>query len=112
MLSCDTMAVAAKFSRYGQNMLAKNSDRPTAEAQKLVFFPAQDYAPGATVRCTDLEIPQAAHTYAMIGSQPYWTWGFEMGYNEKGLMIGNEAQGSRNAAEEETPAPLNMLDVV
>ena len=102
MLSCDTMAVAAKCSRYGQNMLAKNSDRPTAEAQKLVFFPAQDYAPGATVRCTDLEIPQAAHTYAMIGSQPYWTWGFEMGYNEKGLMIGNEAQGSRNAAEEET----------
>ena len=102
MLSCDTMAVAAKFSRYGQNMLAKNSDRPTAEAQKLVFFPAADYAPGETVRCTDLEIPQAAHTYAMIGSQPYWTWGFEMGYNEKGLMIGNEAQGSRNAAEEET----------
>ena len=44
MLSCDTMAVAAKFSRYGQNMLAKNSDRPTAEAQKLVFFPAADYA--------------------------------------------------------------------
>ena len=78
MLSCDTMAVAAKFSRYGQNMLAKNSDRPTAEAQKLVFFPAKDYAPGETVRCTDLEIPQAAHTYAMIGSQPYWTWGFEI----------------------------------
>ena len=102
MLSCDTMAVAAKFSRYGQNILAKNSDRPTAEAQKLCFFPAADHAPGETLRCTDLEIPQAAHTYAMIGSQPYWTWGFEMGYNEKGLMIGNEAQGSRNAAEKET----------
>lgn len=102
MLSCDTMAVTAKYSRYGQNMLAKNSDRPTAEAQRLIFCPAADYAPGATVRCTDLEIPQAEHTYALIGSQPYWTWGFEMGYNEKGLMIGNEAQGSKNAAEEDT----------
>lgn len=102
MLSCDTMAVAAKYSRYGQNMLAKNSDRPTAEAQRLIFCPAADHAPGETVRCTDLEIPQAAHTYALIGSQPYWTWGFEMGYNEKGLMIGNEAQGSKNAAETET----------
>lgn len=102
MLSCDTMAVAAKYSRYGQNMLAKNSDRPTAEAQKLIFCPAADYAPGAVVRCTDLEIPQAEHTYALIGSQPYWTWGFEMGCNEKGLMIGNEAQGSKNAAESTT----------
>lgn len=102
MLSCDTMAVAAKYSRYSQNMLAKNSDRPTAEAQKLIFCPAADYVSGETVRCTDLEIPQAAHTYALIGSQPYWTWGFEMGYNEKGLMIGNEAQGSKNAAEKDT----------
>lgn len=102
MLSCDTMAVAAKYSRYGQNMLAKNSDRPTAEAQNLIFCPAADYMPGTVLRCTDLEIPQASHTYALIGSQPYWTWGFEMGYNEKGLMIGNEAQGSRNAAETET----------
>lgn len=102
MLSCDTMAVAAQFTRWNQNMLAKNSDRPTAEAQTLHVYPAQQYAEGATVQMTDLCIPQVSSTYAVIGSQPYWTWGFEMGMNEKGLIIGNEAQGSKNAAEAET----------
>lgn len=102
MLSCDTMAVTAKYSRYGQTILAKNSDRPTAEAQGLLYCPAADHAPGETLQCTDLVIPQAAHTYALIGSRPYWTWGFEMGCNEKGLMIGNEAQGSKHTPETET----------
>lgn len=102
MNSCDTMALAAVAVRGGQNMLAKNSDRPTAETQSLRFFPARASGVGVTVKMTDLEIPDEKPTYAVIGSQPYWTWGFEMGYNEKGVMIGNEAQGSKNAAETET----------
>lgn len=102
MNSCDTMALAASAVRHGQNILAKNSDRPTAEAQNLRFYPARLGGAGATVKMTDLEIPDEKPTYAVIGSQPYWTWGFEMGYNEKGVMIGNEAQGSKNAAEAET----------
>lgn len=97
MLSCDTMAIAAVGTEYGQNMLAKNSDRPTGEAQRLNFFPARENAPGTTLKLTDLEIEDVEKTYAVIGSQPYWTWGFEMGYNERGLIIGNEAQGSKNA---------------
>lgn len=102
MQSCDTLSLCAKYSRFGQNMFAKNSDRPTAETQLLCAYPAKKYETGATVKLTDLEIPQVESTYATVGSRPYWTWGFEMGYNEKGLIIGNEAQGSKNAAETET----------
>ena len=102
MLSCDTMAVGAFATEYKQNMLAKNSDRPTGESQRLAFFPARENAVGTKLKMTDLEIDDIQKTYATVGSQPYWTWGFEMGYNECGLIIGNEAQGSKNAKESET----------
>ena len=95
MFSCDTMVVCAPYSKYGQNTFAKNSDRPTGEPQPLCFYPAREYAKGEVLRLTHLTIPQVERTYAVIGSRPYWIYGFEMGYNEKGLVIGNEAEGSR-----------------
>lgn len=101
MLSCDTFALGKDYFTAHQTFLCKNSDRPLGEAQPLFFAAAADHAPGETLRCTHLTIPQAAHTYAVLGSKPYWIWGFEMGANEKGLFIGNEAQGSRCAAESE-----------
>ena len=102
MLSCDTMALSSRTTKYKQNMLAKNSDRPTGESQRLSFFPSRENAIGARVKMTDLEIEDIPKTYATVGSQPYWTWGFEMGYNECGLIIGNEAQGSKNAKQIDT----------
>lgn len=110
MLSCDTFALAQSFFRKQANVLSKNSDRPLGEAQPLVYFQAQVHAPGETLRCTHLTVPQVERTYAMIGSQPYWIWGFEMGYNEKGLMIGNEAEGSR--CEPETAEGLLGMDLL
>lgn len=102
MLSCDTMAIQVTANEYGQNMLAKNSDRPTAETQLLRFFPARNNPRGTRLQMTHLVIEDAQQTYAVIGSQPYWIWGFEMGFNECGLIIGNEAEGSKNDAEAET----------
>ena len=101
MLSCDTFALGKARYESGRNLLAKNSDRPLGEAQPLVFFPAACHPVGAELKCTHLTIPQAEKTYAVIGSQPYWIWGFEMGVNECGLAIGNEAEGSRCDAERE-----------
>lgn len=100
MVSCDTMVLPAAFTVYGQNVLVKNSDRPTGEPQPLCFYPSATHGPAETVKTTYLEIPQVEHTYAVIGSRPYWIFGFEMGYNECGLVIGNEAEGSRLPADE------------
>ena len=96
------MAISAAYTEYKENILAKNSDRPTGECQRLIFFPARKSERGARLKMTDLEIDDTESTYALIGSQPYWTWGFEMGFNQCGLMIGNEAQGSKNAEFEKT----------
>ena len=101
MVSCDTMAVPAAFSRYGVNILAKNSDRPTGEPQPLRFYPGGTHGVGETVKTTYLTIPEVERTYAVVGAQPYWIYGFEMGYNECGLVIGNEAEGSRLPADGE-----------
>lgn len=99
MLSCDTFALGKEYYSGRQNLLGKNSDRPVGEAQPLVFAAGGEYSEQETLSCTHLTIPQARHTYSVLGSKPYWIWGFEMGANEKGLFIGNEAQGSRCAAE-------------
>lgn len=102
MFSCDTMVVHASCSGYMTNIFAKNSDRPTGEPQPLCFFAGKEYPAGATLRTTHITIPQVERTYSVVGSKPYWIWGFEMGYNEKGLVIGNEAEGSRMKPESET----------
>lgn len=101
MLSCDTFALGKKYFSANENFLAKNSDRPLGEAQPIAFFPGGEHAPGETVKCTHLTIPQVSRTYTVLGSRPYWLYGFEMGVNECGLIIGNEAEGSRCEAESE-----------
>ena len=56
------------------------------------------------VRCTYLEIPQAPETLGVLGSRPWWIWGFEHGVNACGVAIGNEALHTR-----EMPAETGLL---
>lgn len=43
------------------------------------------------LQCTYIEVEQVSRTHAVILSRPSWLWGAEMGANEHGVCIGNEA---------------------
>ncbi|EOE7418065.1 C69 family dipeptidase [Pseudomonas aeruginosa] len=84
---CDTLILR----HQGQTGFAKNSDREPAEPQRLLRLPAVRNDPEARLRTTYLDIPQTAQRHALVISQPSWIWGAEMGVNEHGVAIGNEA---------------------
>jgi len=88
---CDTMVALGNATADGAVILAKNSDREPNEAHQLVHYPRAQHQPGEMVRCTYIAIPQVAETYEVLLCKPFWLWGCEMGANEKGVAIGNEA---------------------
>jgi len=88
---CDTMVATSGVTADGAVLFGKNSDREPNEAHQVISLPAQDHPPGSRAHCTYIEIPQAEHTNAVLLAKPFWIWGAEMGVNEHGLAIGNEA---------------------
>jgi secernin len=88
---CDTLVATGSVTADGVTLFGKNSDREPNEAHEIVTVPAADHAPRAQVRCTYIEIPQVAHTHAVLLAKPFWIWGAEIGANEHGVVIGNEA---------------------
>jgi secernin len=91
-------------------VFGKNSDRPCGEGQSIRCYPAADYNLNnqPVVSCTYKTIPQVAHTYAVLLSQLDWCYGAEMGANECGVVIGNEAVWTVVKEEETSPALLGM----
>ncbi|MGI6767938.1 MAG: peptidase U34 [Bacilli bacterium] len=83
---CDTLY---KKTSSGY-VFGKNSDRSPNEPNLTLFYPRRKTTE-KLVRCTYIEIPQVPETYAALLVQPSWMWGAEMGINEYGVIIGNEA---------------------
>ncbi|NQU68609.1 MAG: C69 family dipeptidase, partial [Candidatus Marinimicrobia bacterium] len=92
---CDTFVILPEKTQNGSLIFGKNSDREPNEAQSVEFHPAKDFSQNDSVTCTYLTIPQARHTNTILISRPFWMWGAEMGINEHGVVIGNEAVFTR-----------------
>jgi dipeptidase len=83
---CDTLGVLFD----GHSLFGKNSDRSPNEAQVTEFYPAR-VCKETSLSATYVAIPQARETKAVLLSRPVWMWGAEIGVNEAGVAIGNEA---------------------
>ena len=88
---CDTFVALGNATRDGSVIFGKNSDREPNEAHELIIVPHAEYPPGEQVQCTYISIPQVRETNAVLLSKPFWIWGAEIGANEHGVVIGNEA---------------------
>jgi secernin len=106
---CDTFVALPDTSLGGEMIFAKNSDRPQGEIQDVIACPAQDYPDNTLLQCTYMQIPQIEHSYATILSKPRWMWGAEMGANEHGVVIGNEAVWTTQAYNDSGLLGMDLL---
>lgn len=91
---CDTIAALAPPSTGCHSLLAKNSDREPNEAQLLTVVAHRTHRE-PRLKVTYIEVDQVRETNAVLLCRPFWMWGAEMGVNEHGVAIGNEAVFTR-----------------
>jgi len=105
---CDTLVATAPVTG-GPTRLAKNSDRRGDEAQAVELVPGAPAAEtGRRVRTTWAVLPRSGRRRTVLLCRPYWMWGAEMGVNDAGLAIANEAIFARGRRFPMRKAPLGM----
>ncbi len=88
---CDTHVLIKNNVVY----FAKNSDREPDEAQLVVRVPETVSRKPEKLNATYVSIDQSPVRHGVLLSKPFWTWGAEMGANDLGVVIGNEAVYTR-----------------
>jgi dipeptidase len=88
---CDTFVALPSTTKSGSVLLAKNADTEINEAQHVLKLPHRKHLAGEQVRVTHRVIPQAPETYEVLLDKSFWLYGGEIGVNEHGVAIGNEA---------------------
>ena len=88
---CDTHVLIKNDVVY----FAKNSDREPGEAQLVVRIPGAVSQKPEKLNATYISIDQSPTRHGVLLSKPFWIWGAEMGANDRGVVIGNEAVYTR-----------------
>lgn len=103
---CDCLIALPAHTEKGEMIFGKNSDRAVNEPQYFVTIPGKTWSASEQVHCTYIDVPQCARTYGMLLSKVSWIFGGEMGVNEFGVCIGNEAIYSK--CVQKSPGLLGM----
>ena len=110
---CDTMIALPGCTADGSMLFAKNSDREPNEPHIIVKVPSRIIKPGESTKCTYISVVnhegRKLTTNAAMLFKPSWIWGAEMGVNEKGLVIGNEAVFTKEKVEDKTLLGMDIL---
>ena len=104
---CDTLYAGPSMSADGKAWFAKNSDRNPREPQTLFIVPQRPEAEAILVGQRVFPGPDRGYAFAI--SKPSWIAGGEMGLNEKGVAIGNEAVFSRWKPDKEGALGMDIL---
>ncbi len=88
---CDTFVALPAFTQDRSMLFAKSADCEVNEANAVVRIPGKKHVKGEAVRITHMMIPQAEQTYEVLLTKAFWTYGCEVGVNEFGLSMGEEA---------------------
>jgi dipeptidase len=102
---CDTLAIRQNGIIY----FAKNSDREPGEAQLVVRIPPVKADHRKKLKATYIEIDQVQRRHGVILSKPFWMFGAEMGANDRGVVIGNEAVFTRVMEKENGLIGMDLL---
>ena len=103
---CDTFAF-----KHGQDLwFGKNSDREPSEPQRVEYVAPCVNDPAPQLSVTYLTIDQIARRHGYLMGRPAWMWGAEMGVNDQGVAIGNEAIFTATASSQ--PTALLGMDLV
>src|SRR5512136_2633791 len=97
---CDTFVALPAVTQQKSMLFAKSADCEVNEANAVVCIPRQKHIKGEAVRLTHLVIPQAEETYEILLIKAFWTYGCEIGVNEYGLAMGEEAVFTTEMKEE------------
>lgn len=101
---CDSFWSSASAQPGAEAVFGKNSDRHPEEPQFLVYEAPVFRGVEAWERLAKYESQRkaleraagdASFRFGALLSRPSWIWGAEMGVNERGVAIGNEAVFSR-----------------
>ena len=83
---------------------AGQEQRSAGQRDAAAAVPAARSVAGRPSELAYVEIADACETLAHVGASPYWCWGHELGLNERGVAIGNEALFTRDLARNQERA--------
>jgi len=100
---CDTIGIVGESALF-----AKNSDRSPNEPQVVECIPAARHSE-KNLKTTYITVEQVPETRALLLSRPVWLWGGEMGVNDRGVAIGNEAVFTKGKYGAEALTGMDLL---